>query len=353
MAILLSILIPTFNRPQSVKSTLNVIQTQINKAGVQNLVEVVIGDNSDKRNYELELFSAKNSIRYFSHSKNLGQAQNINFLIREANGRYIWLMSDDDFIESFAIQAVIDEIASIELDSSAVNFLTFLAGGHNSKNLWIKNTEKGFWRRGEEFLNDSWEHAVFISDNILKRETLIRIMDELNLWNRLNDTYQNSAISFSVIFLEGGVKVIPKTLVYDTFTPKLYRLDQGIRVRVTDLMKLSKLYKELGMKSATLKPLRKQILRNFLSWLVISQLCLQVKMFTENKPLIVKDDKVSRLSALFLRLFRMELSASFLRWIICKTIKVVKPGVYANGVVEFNHINNNLKNEELFQTYDS
>ena len=256
---MLSILIPTFNRPHELEATVREIRSQIENSYMRDSVEVLIGDNSDSTNKALVTISNTNNIRYMFHARNLGQANNIHHLIRAATGTFVWLLSDDDLIHPSAIEQIFAEIVEIEKNCIPVNFLTFFVGDNNSTNLWIKDQETTFWKSGEKFLNNSWEHPIFISDNILRRETVLQTMDTLNLWNRKNDTYQNSAISFSVIFLKGGVRLIPRTLINDTWTPKLYKLDQGIRVRVTDLMKLKKLFQELGMKPQTLRLIRLQI----------------------------------------------------------------------------------------------
>lgn len=349
---MLSILIPTFNRPHELEATVRVIRSQIENSYMRDSVEVLIGDNSDSTNKALVTISNTSYIRYMFHARNLGQANNIHHLIRAATGTFVWLLSDDDLIHPSAIEQIFAEIVDIEKNCIPVNFLTFFVGDNNSTNLWIKDKETTFWQSGEKFLNNSWEHPIFISDNILRRETVLQTMDTLNLWDRKNDTYQNSAISFSVIFLKGGVRLIPRTLINDTWTPKLYMLDQGIRVRITDLMKLKKLFQELGMKPQTLRLIRLQILRNLFSWIVICQLCSQGGLYTRDNPPAVKTDQVSRIDAAFLLLFNSHPFFMIIRRILCYLLKLVRPGLYENALNEFNKISENIGNPHLFQTYD-
>ncbi len=104
---LVSILIPTYNRPKyfelALKSALN--QTYKN-------IEIIIGD--DSTNDETERIVTKkylknyNSITYYHNEKNLGQFDNDLKLVNLAKGNYINFLMDDDLFEASKIEKMMN-----------------------------------------------------------------------------------------------------------------------------------------------------------------------------------------------------------------------------------------------------
>lgn len=100
---LVSVGIPTYNRPEGLRRTLGCIIQQTYK----NL-EIIVSDNCSS-NPEVEKvvneFIKKDlRIRYFRQSENFGPGNNFNFLLENATGEYfMWAADDDewewDFIE--------------------------------------------------------------------------------------------------------------------------------------------------------------------------------------------------------------------------------------------------------------
>jgi glycosyltransferase involved in cell wall biosynthesis len=98
---LISICIPTYNRPESLINCLNslVLQTKKN-------FEVCISDNCSKKNiYNLvKPYKKKLNIKINKNKKNLGFALNLLKVSSMAKGEFIWFVGDDDLLIKNAIE---------------------------------------------------------------------------------------------------------------------------------------------------------------------------------------------------------------------------------------------------------
>lgn len=100
---LISVCIPTFNRPKSLLNCLNSLSLQTNKN-----FEVCISDNCSKKNIKKLIlpFRKKLNIRFNKNSKNLGFALNLLKVSKMAKGEFIWFLGDDDLLVKDAIQTL-------------------------------------------------------------------------------------------------------------------------------------------------------------------------------------------------------------------------------------------------------
>jgi len=107
-AIDVSILVPTYRRPDLLARCLESIITSIPDS--QDRFEVVVGDDSVDAEINKSVLAAfsshwRGSYTYLLHSPNLGQQRNFNELLRQANGRLIQFLHDDDYFLEGAGQA--------------------------------------------------------------------------------------------------------------------------------------------------------------------------------------------------------------------------------------------------------
>lgn len=96
---LLSIGIPTYNRAACLRQCLESIVCQFGNAKVAEKVEIVISDNnsSDNTSEVVREFQAKYpNITYRKNSDNLGVDRNIVQVVEMSQGKYVWLLGDDD-----------------------------------------------------------------------------------------------------------------------------------------------------------------------------------------------------------------------------------------------------------------
>ena len=97
---LISICIPTYNRPENLLNCLNSLCLQTN-----NSFEVCISDNCSDYNVEelIEPFRKKLKLKFSKNEKNLGAALNFLKVASMAKNDFIWFLGDDDLLKPNAI----------------------------------------------------------------------------------------------------------------------------------------------------------------------------------------------------------------------------------------------------------
>ena len=96
---LLSICIPTFNRPKHLKNFLNSIL--ISKKNSPNFsFEVCISENGENKKTEniISNFSKKIPIKFNRNFTNIGITRNIIKVVEMSNAKFSWILGDDDLI---------------------------------------------------------------------------------------------------------------------------------------------------------------------------------------------------------------------------------------------------------------
>ena len=108
---LVSVGIPTYNRPEGLRRTLKCITDQTYK----NL-EIIVSDNCSpgpKTKVVAREFMDKDSrIQYFRQEKNRGMKFNFKFVLEKATGEYFMLAADDDMWEPSYISKLINIMES-------------------------------------------------------------------------------------------------------------------------------------------------------------------------------------------------------------------------------------------------
>lgn len=236
---LLSICIPTRNRPKELGETLRALLDQLPPAGGAG-VEIIVSDNTDDDALLVPQEIIRHpAVRYIRNQCNLGYARNINNLIRAATGRYLWLVSDDDFVQGNAVTEIISRLQS----DQRVNYLTFFtgaafAGKVYDHNFYFKDLGQDYFQDGNEFLSKYWQSVIFVSCNIFHRERLIRHAEAHGLFENVNAVYQNSLLGISFISKHGGVGVVRKLLLVDNYGNKVYSRSTALDTPVLQYIKL-------------------------------------------------------------------------------------------------------------------
>lgn len=137
----ISICIPTYNRPKLLMEALNSCLSQTLKP-----FEIIIGDDSRNRSTQEAIRNLKESmedggcIRYYKNPVSLGQAANVNTLIKRVKGDKMVLLHDDDLLLPWALsvmaaafeedpglgavfgkQYIIDNEGKVDMDQSEEN----------------------------------------------------------------------------------------------------------------------------------------------------------------------------------------------------------------------------------------
>lgn len=125
-----SICIPTYKRPDLLKVALDSCVTQT----FQDFEVIISDDSPDTRTEEMiHNFSSKQPIRYVHNVPGLGQARNVNQLFSLADGEFLVLLHDDNFLMPSALENLLKPleeypavIASFGKDYLAANDGTIL-----------------------------------------------------------------------------------------------------------------------------------------------------------------------------------------------------------------------------------
>lgn len=106
----LSICIPTYNRANCLRETIESIITQATEE-----VEIVISDNASSDNTEEVVEQYRRiypTISYYRHPENVGADRNYLKVVELATGEYCWLFGSDDIMKEHAITKMLSEIKS-------------------------------------------------------------------------------------------------------------------------------------------------------------------------------------------------------------------------------------------------
>jgi glycosyltransferase involved in cell wall biosynthesis len=108
---LVTIGIPTYNRPDGLRRTL----TEITQQSYTNL-DIIISDNdssgADTERVVREFMRNDQRIRYFKQTTNLGIHPNFQFVLEQAQGKYFAWSADDDWHEPEFIQSLVEAITA-------------------------------------------------------------------------------------------------------------------------------------------------------------------------------------------------------------------------------------------------
>jgi len=118
----LSFCIPTYNRASYLK---NCIESILGYAGRD--IEIVIQDNASPDHTEQIVRNFSDGrIKYFRNNKNIGGVWNAMDIINNANGEYIYYLSDDDMLLPGAIERISDFILTYHPNAFKTDLMIFL-----------------------------------------------------------------------------------------------------------------------------------------------------------------------------------------------------------------------------------
>jgi len=103
---LLSICIPTYNRPQRIKKSLENYDRILGECNLREKVEICVSDNStdDKTQAAADLVES-GGIVYSKNAKNLGFDKNVYKVLSMGRGKYLHLVSDEDlYMKEFLLE---------------------------------------------------------------------------------------------------------------------------------------------------------------------------------------------------------------------------------------------------------
>ncbi len=108
MSILLSVLVPTRNRPDQLSSLLAILERC-----KSDQIEFLVSDNSD---LPLNLTSANGAVKFFRPTSFLNMTDHWNFLASKATGKYLTFVGDDDALLPGNLEALVNFLGTTNAD---------------------------------------------------------------------------------------------------------------------------------------------------------------------------------------------------------------------------------------------
>jgi hypothetical protein len=235
-SVLLTIAIPTFNRPTALKE--RIIQLSNLHPKLATKIEILICDNG---NIELAVPNEIGSLKvnYIRNLSNVGLGRNIENCVFKANGTFTWILSDDDFVFVDNIEKLVNHLEQTKAQVIALG----------EKNQELPQTNHSPKRSEVPIF---WKDFIFISGCIYNSKSAQGFISH-RLNSDINPTYHQVLISLGM-FLDGStLECIENIYVQDTYTEKNYNLRSSYIVRIHDLVRLESQLRVLGMLSADMR----------------------------------------------------------------------------------------------------
>ena len=202
-SVVLSICIPTYNRPKQLRRLLQSIRDQYD-----DRIEVVIGDdgNAEDTKKVLQEFSDIRIV-YFINQPRKGFAQNLLAVSWKAAGEYIWWVSDDDQVAEGALGRVFEHL-KMRPSILWVN----AESGINSDGKFKKNAIDGYLSSKDAGLEEIGTLLTFISSIIFQKEKLLAL-DQKELQQFEHSSFVNFAIVAMIMIANEPIYCIAKPCI--------------------------------------------------------------------------------------------------------------------------------------------
>jgi abequosyltransferase len=165
---LLTVGIPTYNGEKCISWPVESVLNQLKgNSFLAERVELLISDNASDDNVALVVEEYRtnhpDNVRYYRNETNVGFDNNVNLVVRRAEGRFVWILSDDDFILKGALEMVLDVIDRYQDNIIAVIFANLI---YNER---LKDRRPGSLEDGNSFYIKSGFRSGLISTNIVAK----------------------------------------------------------------------------------------------------------------------------------------------------------------------------------------
>lgn len=167
---LLTISIPTYNRAIYLDRLLSSIAAQ-SQDGAE--VEILVSDNASNDHTQKVVQNHCNAglqVRYVRNNQNIGSDRNFLQCYEQANGKYVWIMGDDEVLEPNALQAILPHLSSGKFDLVHVRPRNF-QGDYLPRQQSFKTRIKIF-DCAEDLARHVHVSFTFISGNIINKSTV-------------------------------------------------------------------------------------------------------------------------------------------------------------------------------------
>ncbi|WP_419803134.1 glycosyltransferase family 2 protein [Mucilaginibacter sp.] len=168
---LLTIGIPTYNRAKYLDRCLNSILMQFD--GVEKDIELIIANNAstDHTKNIIDQYSSKMKIDYYERETNLGPDSTSSLCFEKANGKYVWVLGDDEYLIAGSLNIIINLLKNKDFGDVYMHCIPF----HNEAEVDetpVKEAQTIIYNQPVEFVKSIHYYATFISGNIINKEIL-------------------------------------------------------------------------------------------------------------------------------------------------------------------------------------
>lgn len=209
----LTVAIPTYNRADFLKKTLETLRGQYNEA-----MEILVSDNksTDDTPQLVSMFQKSMPyLRYHRNASNLGGDANFVKLYELARTRYIWFLGDDDPVEDRAVENILQSLG--KYNPTVALFRHSYVDGNGARSIqppWITEDRViSKFEKDTDYL--SFLSTVFMSALVIQKSPAVTSADL--------QQYQNSAMIHVTISL----LLLSKNLRFCALTPVIVQHHQG------------------------------------------------------------------------------------------------------------------------------
>lgn len=182
---LLSIVIPTYNRSQELIHSLRLLREQCREHPQE--IEIIVCDDASTDETQtriLTLQAEENFFRYIRYPSNIGLEKNLIECTKKAVGEFLWIFGDDDFLAApNSISNVLEELKLDRYDLLVLN--------RTRKNISLEKTISKDWMRIKGKENQSYQGlreffidwgflsvVGFVSVNVMRRVPFLNAFDD-------------------------------------------------------------------------------------------------------------------------------------------------------------------------------
>jgi len=114
---LLSILLPTYNRSRFLLKNLELLSKHIKFINATDLIEIIISNNNSPDDTEIlckEFISKEKTlnIKYYNQEENIGLEENALYVLSKSKADYVMYLGDDDYIDLKYLEGLVNLISS-------------------------------------------------------------------------------------------------------------------------------------------------------------------------------------------------------------------------------------------------
>src|SRR3989344_8716601 len=143
--IILSVVIPTYNRVKFLETTINCFIKQITGGALDGEVEIVVGNDASPDGtgkYIEQLEKNCEFVKAINNISNLGLSGNVEKLVDKARGEYIWLCGEDDLIIDKSVERVMRAIKTNNPNYILINTSNIISSDDRNLNYKIDDENR-------------------------------------------------------------------------------------------------------------------------------------------------------------------------------------------------------------------